>query len=261
MPFAGPLDYLPIWALFGCTFGVVLAAIELGYRIGRIRRLRFADELESPVAAIVAASLGLLGLILAFTFGLAAARFDARGLMVVEEANAIGTAWLRAGLLPDGKQVLIRRLLADYTDVRLDVVHTGDLGRALSRSAQLHRELWLQAEELGIEQPDSIMVGLFIQSLNDTIDIHSKRLLIGVRSRLPAALWLTLYMVTLLTMSGVGYHEGLCRSRRSLVIVVLVAAFSAVLALAADLDRSQEGLLKVSQQPMLDLREMMNAGI
>jgi hypothetical protein len=68
-------------------------------------------------------------------------------------------------------------------------------------------------------------------------------------------------MVTLLTMSGVGYHEGLCRSRRSLVIVVLVAAFSAVLALAADLDRSQEGLLKVSQQPMLDLREMMNAGI
>ncbi|MFM8477861.1 MAG: hypothetical protein ACKOEO_18920 [Planctomycetaceae bacterium] len=260
MPIAGPLDYLPIWALFSCTFGVVLAAIELGYRIGRVRRLRFADELESPVAAIVAAALGLLGLILAFTFGLAAARFDARGLLVVEEANAIGTTWLRAGLLPDVQRVLIRQLLADYTDVRLDVVQTGDLGRALNRSAQLHRELWLQAEALGRAQPGSIMVGLFIQSLNETIDIHSKRLLIGVRSRLPATLWLTLYLVTLLTMSGVGYHEGLSRSRRSLVIVVLVAAFSAVITLAADLDRPQEGLLRVSQQPMLDLRGMMDAG-
>ena len=132
--------------------------------------------------------------------------------------------------------------------------------RALNRSAQLHRELWLQTEALGREQPGSIVVGLFIQSLNETIDIHSKRLLIGIRSRLPAALWVTLYAVTLLTMSGVGYHEGLCRSRRSLVIVVLVAAFSAVITLAADLDRPQEGLLRVSQQPMLDLRGMMDAG-
>lgn len=76
----------------------------------------------------------------------------------------------------------------------------------------------------------------------------------------PTRFWLTLYLVTLLTMSGVGYHEGLCRSRRSIVIVVLVAAFSAVITLAADLDRPREGWLRISQQPMIDLREMMNAG-
>lgn len=258
MPIAGPLDYLPIWALFGCTVGVVLAAIELGYRIGRARRQRFSDELESPVAAIVAAALGLLGLLLAFTFGLAAARFDARGLVVVEESNAIGTAWLRAGLISDGRRDVIRKLLADYTKVRLDVVETGDVDRALSRSAELHAELWRQAESLGREQPGSIMVGLLIESFNETMDIHTKRLLVGLRSRLPNALWLTLYLVTLLTMSGVGYHEGLCRSRRSVVIVVLVAAFSAVIALAADLDRPREGFLRVSQQPMIDLWELMH---
>ncbi|MGV2332857.1 MAG UNVERIFIED_CONTAM: hypothetical protein LVR18_01525 [Planctomycetaceae bacterium] len=61
-------------------------------------------------------------------------------------------------------------------------------------------------------------------------------------------------------MSGVGYHEGLCRSRRSIVIVVLVAAFSAVITLAADLDRPREGWLRISQQPLIDLRETMNAG-
>jgi hypothetical protein len=102
------------------------------------------------------------------------------------------------------------------------------------------------------------MVGLLIESLNETMDIHTKRLLVGLRSRLPNALWLTLYLVTLLTMSGVGYHEGLCRSRRSVVIVVLVAAFSAVIALAADLDRPREGFLRVSQQPMIDLWELMH---
>jgi hypothetical protein len=260
MPIAGVLDYLPIWLLFGCTFGFVLTSIELGYRIGRSRRRRFPDELKSPVAAVVAAALGLLGLILAFTFGLAAARFDARGMVVVEEANAIGTAWLRAGLLSDGRRDLIRKLLADYTEIRLAVVQTGDVEWALNRSAELHRQLWQQAETPGHECSASIVAGLFIESLNETMDVHSKRLMVGLRSRLPNALWLTLYLVTLLTMSGVGYHEGLCRSRRSIVIVVLVAAFSAVITLAADLDRPREGWLRISQQPMIDLREMMNAG-
>jgi len=258
MSIATSLDWLPLWGVFGVTVAIVLIAIEIGYRVGKARRRRSPDELEAPVGAIVAAALGLLGLILAFTFGLAASRFDARRQMVVEEANAIGTTYLRAGLLPGGRGVPIRKLLAEYVDVRLEVIQTGDIALALRRSGELQQQLWHEAETVGLAHPDSIVVGLFIQSLNETIDVHSKRVLVGLRSRLPGVLWMTLYLVTTLTMAGVGYHEGLSRSKRSVAIAVLVLAFAIIIMLVADLDRPQEGLLTVGQQAMSELRGMMN---
>ncbi|NBO91285.1 MAG: DUF4239 domain-containing protein [Planctomycetia bacterium] len=254
-----PLDYLPIWAIFGLTVAVVLFAIEAGYRIGKARRLHYADELDAPVAAIVAASLGLLGLIVAFTFSLAASRFDARRQMVVEEANAVGTTYLRTGLLPDGHSEKIRKLLAEYVEARLEVVQTGDVDLVLRRSNELHRQLWKEAEAVGRMHPNSIVVGLFIQALNETIDVHSKRVLVGLRSRLPNVLWVILYLITVATMFGVGYHEGLSKSRRSLVIIVLVFVFSAIITLVTDLDRPQEGFFTVSQQTMVDLRSMIDS--
>lgn len=258
MPNSGLIDALPLWGLFGATVVVVLLSIEGGYRLGQFRRRRSEDEKEAPVGAIVGATLGLLGLILAFTFGLAASRFDSRREIVVEEANAIGTTYLRAGLLPNNRGVRIRKLLGEYVDARLEVVQTGNIEQVLRQSDELHRQLWKEAEAVGLKHPDSIVVGLFIQSLNETIDVHAKRVLVGLQNRLPGALWATLYLVTMLTMAGVGYHEGLSNSRRSLAILVLVLAFSAILTLVADLDRPKEGLFTVSQQAMSDLRKMMN---
>lgn len=258
MPHSGLMDALPLWGLFGATVVVVLLAIEGGYRLGRYRHRRSADEKEAPVGAIVGATLALLGFILAFTFGLAASRFNAKREIVVEEGNAIGTTFLRAGLLPHDRGVKIRKLLGEYVDARLEVVQTGNIDQVLRRSDELHRQLWKEAEVVGQEHPDSIVVGLFIQSLNETIDVHAKRVLVALQNRLPGALWATLYLITLLTMAGVGYHEGLSKSRRSLAIVVLVVVFSAIMTLVADLDRSQEGFLTVSQQAMIDLRNMMD---
>src|SRR5450755_5070890 len=82
MPISGPLDYLPIWGLFGATVVIALLSIEGGYRLGRYRHRHSEDEKEAPVGAIVGATLGLLAFILAFTFGLAASRFDARRQIV-----------------------------------------------------------------------------------------------------------------------------------------------------------------------------------
>lgn len=258
MPISGPLDPLPLWGLFGCIVVVVLLSIEAGYWLGRYRHRHSEDEKEAPVGAIVGATLALLGFILAFTFGLAASRYDARRQIVVEEANAIGTTYLRAGLLPDGRGVKIRKLLCEYVDARLAGVQTGNIEQLLSRSDELHRQLWKEAEAVGQEHPNSIVVGLFIQSLNETIDVHSKRVLVGLQNRLPGALWATLYLVTMLTMAGVGYHEGLTNSRRSLAIVVLVLTFSAIMTLVADLDRPREGFFTVSQHAMIELRKGMN---
>lgn len=256
---SGPLDLIPVWGLFGATAVIVFLSIEMGYCLGRYRQTRSDDEKEATVGAIVGATLGLLGFVLAFTFGLAASRFDARRQMVVEEANAIGTTYLRAGMLPEGEGAKkIRPLLAEYLDARLEVVQTGDVEQVMRRSDELHQKLWLEAEALGKQSPNSIVVGLFVQSLNETIDIHSKRVLVGLRNRLPGGLWATLYLVTMLTMAGVGYHEGLSKSRRTLAIVVLVLSFSAVMTMINDLDRPREGLLTVSQQAMIDVRKMMN---
>lgn len=258
MPISGPLDYLPLWALFAATVVVVLLSIEAGYWLGQYRRRRSEEEKEGPVGAIVAATLGLLGFMLAFTFGMASSRFDARRHIIVEEANAIGTTYLRAGLLPNGRGAEIRKLLREYVDARLEAAETGNLEKVLRRSDELHRELWKDAEAVGQKHPNSIVVGLFIQSLNETIDIHAKRIQVAVRSRIPGILWGALYLVTILTMAGVGYHGGLTKSKRSLAILVLVITFSAIMLLVADLDRPQEGLLKVSQQAMIELRKSMN---
>ena len=114
----GPLDALPLWGLFMAILLLALLAVEGGYRLGKYRRSRSEQEQEAPVGAMVGATLGLLAFMLAFTFGLAAARFDTRRQVLLDEANAIGTAYLRAGMLSDRREA-IRALLRDYVDTRL----------------------------------------------------------------------------------------------------------------------------------------------
>src|ERR1044072_2513306 len=93
------LDALPLWGLFIVILLVVLMSVEFGYRLGRYRRSRSEQEKEAPVGTMVGATLGLLAFILAFTFGLAAQRFDTRRQVLLDEANAIGTTYLRAAML------------------------------------------------------------------------------------------------------------------------------------------------------------------
>jgi hypothetical protein len=209
------------------------------------------------VAAVVAATLALLGFMLAFTFSIAGSRFDARRQAVLDEANAIGTTYLRAGLLPDGRGAEVRKLLREYVDVRLNGVKGGHIEAALHRSEELHGRIWAEAEAIGIKHPDSIVVGLFIQSLNQTIDLHETRVIAGLYSRIPLVLWGTLYLLTALSMIGVGYHAGLTSGSRSLSSLILALTFAAVMLLVADLDRPQDGMLRVSQQALIDLRSTM----
>lgn len=248
-----------MWALF-LGFGAFLwLAMEGGYRLGKWRRSHISDEKEQPVGAMVASILGLVALVLGFTFSLAASRFDARRMAVLEEANAIGTTFLRARLLPDPERGEVARLLREYVEVRIRGTQEGQTEQALARSEQIHELLWAQAVAAAEKDTGSFMTGVFIQSLNETIDLHAKRVLVGIRSRIPLVIWIGLFGLALLGMAAVGYQAALSATRRSPAMLALVMAFAVVLLLIADLDRGQEGLLRISQQSMLDLQKSMQS--
>jgi hypothetical protein len=175
---------------------------------------------------------------------------------VLEEANAIGTTYLRSRLLPEPQRTETARLLREYVDVRLQGVKEHMPEEVLTRSTRLQELLWAEAVKVAEKSRDPI-TGLFIQSLNETIDVHSKRVLVGMRSRIPLSIWLGLYGLAILGMVSVGYQAGLSATRRSPAMLGLVLGFAIVLLLIADLDRGFEGFLNVSQQPMLDLQKSM----
>jgi hypothetical protein len=253
----GPLDALPLWGVFVAILIVVLLSVECGYRLGRYRRNRHEQEKETPVGTMVGATLGLLAFILAFTFGLAAARFDTRRQVLLDEANAIGTTYLRAGMLPERREE-IRALLRNYVDTRLEAVRSGNIAEGMRQSENIQNDVWTHAIAVGEKNPNSIVVGLFVQSLNDMIDLHAKRVQASLRSRIPGAIWIGLFAVAALSLATMGYHAGMVGTRRSLAILAVALTFSVVIELIADLDRPQEGVLKVSQHALLDLQRSMN---
>jgi len=252
----GLLDALPLWGLFLAIMALVLISIEGGYRLGNYRRSRSSLEKEAPVGAMVGSTLGLLAFFLAFTFGLAANRFDTRRQVLLDEANAIGTAYLRAGMLPDRREE-IRVLLRDYVDTRLNAAQSGRIAEGIRRSEQLQEQLWTQAVALGEAHPTSIVVGLFVQSLNEVIDLHAKRVAVGVRNRIPGVIWVALFAIAVLSLTAMGYHAGLAATSRSPAVLVVAFTFSAVIGVIADLDRPQDGFLTTSQQAMIDLQQSM----
>lgn len=254
-----PLDSIPIWGAFLLTIGIVYGAVECGYWLGQYRRRSTETEKEVAVGPVVGATLGLLAFLLAFIFGLAASRFDARRQMVVEEANAIGTTYLRAGTLPEPHRSEVRDLLRKYVDVRLEAAKVGHTQQAIQDSVALHDQLWPHVEALAQADSHSIPWGLFTQALNETIDLHSKRVLIGVHNRIPWAIWLALYLVSALSMAEIGYYSGITGSRRSPAVIVLVVTFSIVILLIMDLDRPSEGMLRVGQHAMLDLQQSLKS--
>jgi hypothetical protein len=256
MPGYAAIDALPLWGLFVAVLLLVLLSVEGGFRLGRYRHSRSDQEVEAPVGAMVGATMGLLAFILAFTFGAAAERFDSRRQMVLDEANAIGTTYLRAGMLPSRRDE-VRLLLRQYVDVRLEAMRTGQVAEGIRRSEQLQEQLWAQAVALGEGHPTSIVVGLFVQSLNEVIDLHAKRVTAGIRNRIPGAIWLALLAVAVLALASMGYHSGIAGTRRSLAQVAVAVTFAVVIGLIADLDRPQEGSLRVSQQALVDLRQSM----
>lgn len=238
------------------------AAAELGYRAGRARAPRTSEHERGQVNAITGAVLGLLALLIGFTFSMAVARFDARQQLVVEEANAIGTTALRARMLPGDAAVRVGGLLGDYTSVRLAFYRAGTddaaLAAAVARTEALQEQLWRQAIEQMRRDERSGAVSLFVQALNEAIDAHGKRLA-AMRNHVPASVLLLLGVVTMAALGLVGFGLGLLEKRQWPAVTLLALLLVAATLVIMDLDRPRRGLITISQQSMVDLQRSLQA--
>ena len=256
MDFGQFLNMLPLWLVFALTLVISMIAVEVGERLAKVSLQVKGKVPEAPMGSLVGAVLGLLAFILAFTFGMTASRFDARKQLVLEESNAIGTTYLRAGLIPQSQCLEVRRLLREYVDVRLKA-KLENFGASLAKCEELHVRLWAQAESLVKEDMDSHLRTLFITALNEVIDLHESRKTVALIYRIPGTIWLLVYMLSILSMLAIGFQVGMSGSRRMSGMSLLVAAFSLVIVMIADIDRPGEGQFQASQQPLVDVQQMM----
>ena len=148
--------------------------------------------------------------------------------MLVDEANAIGTTYLRAAMLPQPHGAKVRQLLRDYVDLRLGIRWREGFARKLERSEALHDALWKEAVACADELPGSLPVSLFITSLNDVIDLHTERVSAAVYRRLPNAIVATMFAVALLAMFVQGHSAGLSHGRATLATLAVTASVAAV---------------------------------
>lgn len=253
------IEMLPLWLFYLLTVAIVFASVMTGFRIGGNLRLRNKGLSEAPIGTIVGAMLGLLAFILAFTFGMAATRFDARKNLLLDETNAIGTAFLRADFLPAIQRQNTKTMLKKYVDIRIaGVSNRAKLPQMLAESDTLQDQLWAQVTGLPEQSCNAELLALYVQSLNEVIDIHAKRVTVGTQYRIPGSIWMALYFVTILTMGMVGYDFGVSNRGVLMISLALALAFSSIILLIEDLDRPTEGFLKVSQRPMIELQQKLH---
>ena len=258
MRFQQLLDSVSLGGVFVAFVLLALLTAELGYRVGRWWQARSSDEKKGPTDMIVGSLLALVAFLLAITTGMASERFDARRSLVLAEANAIGTTYLRAGYLPEPAPSEIRSLLREYVDLRIVPNDPEEVRARIARSVELQYAMWAIAEDVA-RTDGSDVVALFIESLNGMIDLHESRVTAGIYARVPVTVILLLLSGSVVTMVMVGYAGGLEEKRASPTAIVLVLMLGAVITLVVDLDRPQGGFLTVSQQALVDVQQQIES--
>jgi hypothetical protein len=247
------------WAVFGIVTLLLLVLAQAGYRFGFSFRRRNPDAAESHSGSVQGAVLGLLGLLLGFSFAMAVGRYDTRRSLVVEEANSIGTTWLRADFLPEAQKNAVKDQLKRYTRLKLDSFKSMDDRDASSRIrrevAEIHHALWVHADAAAIEKPTPVTVS-FITTLNETIDLDSSRKA-SMANHVPGVVWVLLLVVAGCGAWSSGYGSGASGLRSTFNQFVFPVLIGIVITLIADIDRPTKGLIGMNQEPLQDLLESM----
>ncbi|GAB4067873.1 hypothetical protein KHC28_10900 [Ancylobacter sonchi] len=233
--------------LFGLLlFLVQLASYEIGYRVGRHHRPGAVAAQPEGVGVVVGGMLGLLAFVLALTLSFANARYTERQAGGLAEANAIGTAWLRAKAIGDSRAETIARLLEDYTQVRADFVRVRRDDPALDRLNQrtnaLQSEIWGHVAAMVRERPDPVAAAL-MTSLNEMFDAGAAERF-AFYLRLPLQIFWLLIVLTLVSMGCLGYQFGLRGRPLRILVALLTLMWTAVIVIILDLASARLGYLR-----------------
>jgi len=229
-----------------------LFSFEVGYQIGKHAHIRVDKDAPIALGPLVGATLGMLAFVLAFTFSMTASQHNVRKQYVVDEANVIGTAYLRADLIDEQHGTEVKRLLRDYVDARVGA-NKGNIDTVEAESIELHELLWAQVSSAAVTAPNT-NTSLSIQSINDVIDMHEKRVTAALINRIPDTIRLASIVIAALTMITLGTQAGLSVSRKLVAVIPLALAFAALATVIVDLDRPHRGIIKVEQRAMINLQ-------
>lgn len=239
----------------------LLACIGFGQWTGdQLRRRRPGNQAPS-VGSVVGAMLAILGFILALTFSMVLGRYSERKQLLLQEANAIGTASLRAEFLPAAARLEAQRMLADYVDLRLQIGRQPHRVQALIASSEsLQDALWAHALQHAPKIENQPLAALYFEALNEVFDVHSVRYNTGIVFRLHPVIWGVLIGITVVAMFAVGLEFGLTSSGGILPAILLVAMVSLLLLFLQDLDRPIKGSwIRITQEPMEALGRKISA--
>lgn len=257
IPVQQTLDPIPIGILLLVLFILGMACYEIGAEVGLWWQSRTPDEKDGPSGILVGALLALLGFLLAVTMTMTSGRYDHRRELVVQEANAIETVYLRAGYLPDPQRGEIRELLRQYVPLRIDTSDDAEHHRRDVASGAVVAELWAHAEVLARDDADSNVLGIFIESLNYVIDLRTENVVAIAHARVPETIIMFLLFGSALTTGMVGYYAGLTAKRGLVGAAVLALTLAGVITLIIDLDRPRDGILNISQEPLIQLERQI----
>lgn len=241
----------------------MLVLLEIGRRMGNHRLANDPDGARVGTGTVEGAVFALLGLLIAFTFSGAASRFDARRDLIIQETNAIGTAYLRLDLLPASAQPALRDLFRRYVDSRLETYRKVPDLRAvkleLDRSIALQGEIWNQAVAAGrLDNAPPPATMLLLPALNDMIDITTTRTM-AARMHPPLAIFAMLFGLGLASALLAGYGMAGGKSRNWLHMIGFAAVMAVAVYVILDIEFPRLGLIRVDafDQALVELRASM----
>ena len=240
-------------------FVAIIIANEVGLRLGDYFQSKSDDDLKSQTASIQGGIIGLLALILGFSFNIALNRYDSRAGAELEEANAIGTARLRTDLLPAPFDAEANKLLSEYIDLRLQINDTNLTQKEARADLQLRTKtvqerLWSLSIEAADRAPNPVRTGYFVQAINEVIDAHGKRDDLLAR-QIPPPIYYLLFLIFISTAGLIGYASGLGYKTSRVPALILGLLISLMVFIIVDLDRPRRGVIEVRQDSMEALRE------
>lgn len=246
------------WLLFLITLLIGIGGAEAGAGIVRRREKKNGKEKEASVGSLLGAMLGLLAFMLGFTFSITASRYSERKHLVVDQAKVIGTCYLRTSLVPEKQKQQTRKLLAQYIDLLVGSPNASIIEKNNERLEALQMQIWEQTASLKDENMDSPLRSLYVSSVNEMIDIFGERKTVVLTFRIPGVIWIVLFLLYFLSLFVVGLEVSSYKIRRSLNVPIMTSAFALIVVLIAAMDAStRKGHFTVSQQPLIDVQQMI----